>query len=466
MILVFFGYGLSFFLLGAAIGFQKRKGSDFRIGKYLWLLAGFGLLHGLNEWMDMFLLLGSSHWGLAGIMVIKIMRLVVGYVSYIFLLQFGLTVLIDKPSVHWSKPVLTIVPGAYITLMLVMFGWGLRTHFSPEWFLMTDVTMRYGLALPGSLLAAAAFHSQRKSRDIADLHSARVMQGITGLTLFFALYAILAGAIVKDAGFFPSVVFNYSAFMRLTGLPVQVFRAVCAVGILVCLCRVLSIFDIETRKRLEMAYREIMSISNREQMRIGQDLHDSLCQQLVGIACMSKAIERKLERGGVAEMADVRQITEFLDQSVELTRSLSRGLYPVEIEKNGFVAALSDLANSVEAMSGIPCVSTLDETIEVRDIELATHLYRIAQEAMNNAARHGRASSLALDLTRFDGRLVLTIEDDGIGLPDPPRVHGMGLSTMRYRAEVIGAEIIIGRRQHGGTVVRCTVREKKNIREP
>ena len=103
MVLVFFVYGLSFFLLGTAVLFQTRKGSGFKIGQHLWLLAGFGLLHGLNEWLDMFLLLGGTYWNPSGLKVIEVIRFFVGQISYVFLLQFGMRLLVHgKKKYAWA----------------------------------------------------------------------------------------------------------------------------------------------------------------------------------------------------------------------------------------------------------------------------------------------------------------------------------------------------------------------------
>lgn len=458
MILVFFLYGLSFFMLGAAIFFQVRRGSGFKIGRYLWLLAAFGLLHGINEWLDMFLLLESDGLGASATRVVEIVRFLVGQVSYIFLLQFGVGLLAHgRDRLSWmSRASLPVCS----TLLLALFAWGIQSGFSQHWFLSCDIAMRYVLAFPAAFLTALAFLLERDSEEISRLDSVSVSTGLIGLAASFALYAVLAGLIVKRAAFFPASVVNYDTFLGNTGLPVQFFRAACAVASVFFLCKVLRIFELETKHKLEDAYREIIRISNREQMRIGQDLHDGLGQQLSGIAFMSKALEKKLRMKGVEEADTASQIKELIDRSIDISQALSRGLYPVSIEKSGLGFALRELADNTEMLFHVSCSVDVDDTVDVRNKEAAIHLFRIVQEAVSNSVKHGQPGRVSIELGKCGSTVFLSVVDDGSGIATVPcSGKGLGLQTMKYRANVIGAELRVQRGKPGGTVMQCLIPE-------
>lgn len=208
--------------------------------------------------------------------------------------------------------------------------------------------------------------------------------------------------------------------------------------------------DISERKRLE---REIIDVSEEEQKRIGQELHDGLGQHLTGIAFLSKALEQKLSAQGAAEARDAANIVGFVNQAVSKTRSLARGLFPVELEANGLMSALEQLAANVAALYGIQCEFRCNTPVLVYDNIVAINLYRIAQEAINNAVKHSKASRILVELTEVGGRVQLSVSDDGIGFERSPSGKGMGLHIMEYRARLIGSSLEIRRRPEGGAVV-------------
>lgn len=210
---------------------------------------------------------------------------------------------------------------------------------------------------------------------------------------------------------------------------------------------------IERRRRLE---KEILEISEREQRRIGQELHDSLGQQLTGIAIISKVLEQKLERQSVNEASDAREIAQLVNEAVSQTRQLSRGLHPVALDENGLMSALKALAGTTQNVFGVACVFKCNKPVLVKDTSVATHLYRIAQEAVTNAVRHGEATQITLKLAARPGRTVLTVDNDGRDFPTKlPRNKGMGLQVMSYRAEMIGGTLDVRQRPGGGTRVTC-----------
>jgi two-component system sensor kinase FixL len=212
--------------------------------------------------------------------------------------------------------------------------------------------------------------------------------------------------------------------------------------------------DITERKRLE---KEILEISDLEQRRIGQDLHDGLCQQLAGIELMSEALARTLRKESHAAGPQAAKITEHLREAIAATRRLARGLSPVSLEANGLMSALQELVLAVTKLFRTECRYQCGTPVLVRDNATATHVYRIAQEAITNAVRHGKARLVVVTLERQVDKARLTVTDDGIGLPrDLTDGPGMGLRIMKYRAGVIGASLEIHSQPGRGTTVACT----------
>jgi hypothetical protein len=212
--------------------------------------------------------------------------------------------------------------------------------------------------------------------------------------------------------------------------------------------------DITQLRNLE---KQIIEISDREQARIGHDLHDGLCQFLVSTAFHCKRLLERLEADHRPEAADVEKIFDLLDTAITQARRLACGLYPVQLEADGLGSALEELADSARARFKIDCVAECVPPVFVPDNTVATHLYRIAQEALNNAVRHGQPSSIAIRLQMSNHRLELTIRDDGVGLAQHGKSDGLGMHIMDYRTRTIGGALEIRGEPGGGTTVRCSV---------
>jgi two-component system, LuxR family, sensor kinase FixL len=213
--------------------------------------------------------------------------------------------------------------------------------------------------------------------------------------------------------------------------------------------------DITERKRLE---REVLEISERERQRIGQDLHDGLCQQLAAIELMSQVLEQKLTPRSKPAAARAGEIARYVRETISQTRLLARGLSPVTLESEGLLSGLLELAGNTEKMFGVPCRFESSGEVRVREAAVATHLYRIAQEAVSNAIKHGKAGRLVIGLQRLSDRTVLTISDNGRGFPQgAPASSGMGLRIMQYRAGMIGGTLSFQRNRKRGVTVHCWV---------
>lgn len=213
--------------------------------------------------------------------------------------------------------------------------------------------------------------------------------------------------------------------------------------------------EIAARRRLE---KEILEISEREQQRIGRNLHDDLGQRLVGISYLSHLLANKLESTASPEAEQAVKITALLNEALALTRSLARGLHPVALKSGGLSAALGDLAARTSEIFQINCRFIAPSAEPWLPDSVATHLYRIAQEAVTNGVNHGKARGILIELVTQPGRASLSITDNGSGMPRPgPRCKGMGLRIMNYRADVIGGTLAFSTPQNGGCIVTCTI---------
>jgi PAS domain S-box-containing protein len=211
--------------------------------------------------------------------------------------------------------------------------------------------------------------------------------------------------------------------------------------------------EVIERRQLE---EEVLASTGREQRRIAQDLHDGLCQHLIGIQLRVEALVHDLhEIQHPREEAE--KIGALMREGIRQARRLARSLMPVEVEQSGLVAALAELAKSSALLYRIECVFTGENTVLVRDAKVATHLYRIAQEAVSNAVRHARAGKIAITLRARGDKAILSVRNDGNSLPaEPGREGGMGLQIMNYRADMIGATLHLGSTASGETELTCT----------
>ena len=211
--------------------------------------------------------------------------------------------------------------------------------------------------------------------------------------------------------------------------------------------------DVTERKRLERA---VLDISAREQRRIGQDLHDGLGQHLTGIAFMGKVLQDRLAEASMGETAEAAKIVSLVNDSIKMTRELARGLLPVVSEAHGLMSALERWSGEVSDLFHVSCHFECPDPVLIYDETLAEHLYHLAQEAVNNAIKHGKARNVTIALA-VNGTGKLSIRDDGSGFSvgAPGHQPGLGLRIMNYRAQFIGGSLEVSSTPGHGTVVSC-----------
>lgn len=216
-----------------------------------------------------------------------------------------------------------------------------------------------------------------------------------------------------------------------------------------------TVREIAKRKAMRRA---LLEISEREQQRIGRDVHDGLGQHLHGLSYLAALLEKNLQDDRSERAMEAGQLKKYVLDSLELTRSLAHGLQPVQSRPEGLIAGLHELTERTSKLFGIDCRFDCPNEVLIQKHGAAIHLYRIAQEALNNAVKHGKATRICIKLEVEGPRITLRVFDNGIGVRPPNHSgEGMGLQIMRHRAEALSGLLWMKKRPTGGTEMLCSV---------
>ena len=210
--------------------------------------------------------------------------------------------------------------------------------------------------------------------------------------------------------------------------------------------------DLSQQRALE---KEVADICSLEQERIGQDIHDGLGQQLTGLGMMISSLKRELARENIPQSAKMDEIISYLQKAAEDSRTLSRGMAPMSIETLGLEDAIKLLANDVQKVTGIKCTYESSQPVNISDNTISIQIYRIVQEAVNNAVKHANAKNIRITMSNI-GHFELSVSDDGDGfqVSDETFKNSLGVRIMRYRAGTIGCNLHIATSPQG-TVIHC-----------
>ena len=213
--------------------------------------------------------------------------------------------------------------------------------------------------------------------------------------------------------------------------------------------------EMAERRRLDQ---EIGRVADRERRRLGHDLHDRLGQHLTGTALAAQVLKERLAARSALETAEAEKLVCYVEEGINLTRNLARGFFSPELEAEGLVVALQNLAENVTERFGINCVLDSDESIRIHDSTVANQLFQIAQEAVTNSVKHAAAKQIDIRLAMAGPELCLSIIDDGVGFPAKPRSEGLGLHLMRHGAALSGGTFDVRRNAEKGTIATCRVK--------
>jgi signal transduction histidine kinase len=206
------------------------------------------------------------------------------------------------------------------------------------------------------------------------------------------------------------------------------------------------------RMRLEA---QLIQVSEEQQKTIGRELHDGLGQHLTSVAFLGATLQQQLHKRRQPEAEAARRVVELVNQAIDMTRAVARGLYPAALESGGLATALGQLADNTDALDKVACIFNCSPGVEIHDPLVAINLYRVAQEAINNAIKHSEASHIWIELTQRSTYHRLSVSDNGIGF-DPAQIEalqGLGMHSLRYRASLLRGSIAIERNGLGGTTI-------------
>ena len=441
--LVFFVYGQVFFVLGLAIALQSRRYSRLNLARSLPWLAGFGFLHGLNEWGDLFIPIQSQFLGRPIISVLYAVQHLMLAGSFALLFQFGIELLRPLPE-KWRS--LRLLPlGLFLIWLAGPFWIGLvLIQDVNQWHILVNVMARYLLCLPGALVAAYGLLCQARIQ-IAPLRLPRIGQTLKIAAGALAAYALLGGLIVPVASFFPANVINTDSFEAVLIVPPLVFRSLAGLVLVVAVIRALEVFDIETDRMIrQMEESQVIAI---ERERIARDLHDGALQQVYAAGLLAQSLSRQT-RGPLKE--GLNRLVLTINQSIDQLRAFLPQLLP-EPQSAELVAALETV---IEEARRTTTIDTHWETPAPPVLlpEQISHLVAFTREAISNAIRHAKTPSIEVRLVCADNHLRLTVRDFGRGLPTSPYA-GYGLRNMRDRARLLGAALKFDSTPGKGTLV-------------
>jgi two-component system, LuxR family, sensor kinase FixL len=224
-----------------------------------------------------------------------------------------------------------------------------------------------------------------------------------------------------------------------------------------------EMIKIEALNETRILQKEIMQVAEKERQRIGEDLHDGIGQNLTAVTFLIEALREKLKEKYSEALEDIDEINNLVRKTIIQTRSISKVLHPVEMNKNGLYSALSEMASTIEKVFSVSCKISSKGDFCLDDNQAANHLYYIAREAVTNAIKHGRSKGIHICLHSEDHKLKLKVTDDGSGCKADEMGNGMGLRIMKYRAAIIGAEFSAGNRSKNGFEVKVVLEIPKTV---
>jgi signal transduction histidine kinase len=476
IILVYFFYGLSFFSMGFAILLETGRTSTLDFGQALRPLAFFGLIHGGHEWLEMFLLI---HGHVSAEMMfdwIGPLRIFLLAISFLLLLTFGARLLGGPTHLRWRVATIGMVAAIWLVGLLWIF-FGIEDH--TNWVVTADVYTRYALAIPGGLLVARGLIVQRNKFVAGGMIS--FGQDVLFAALAFLLYGSIGQLFASPSRIFPSPYLNTTVFIEWFGFPVQVFRAIMATLAAIAIIRSLRAFEVETNTKIEKLRLEQSAEQHRleelraallhqtvkaqesERQRIARELHDELGQTLTALGMGLRGVSENFLAHPERAREQTAQLEKLVKTGIDELQHLVTGLHPPQLDDLGLMAALRWYTNEFSERYGLQIQINSRGNIPTLPEEIRVAFYRIAQEAITNAARHANANQIILNLIQVNHDITLQIEDNGIGFDVDETLKKQksrpcwGLLGMIERAELIGGHCIVASSPGHGTLIEVTI---------
>ncbi len=452
--IVFFIYGQAFFILGLAAALQSRKRSQIALAKHLWLLAAFGIVHGIYEWGAVFIPIQQTYLMPDAIDWLRLAQLTLETASFWALFQFGIELLALGWRDQRVRALPTLALGLWLAVIVIMRP-DTDTSF-PEFRNLADALARYWLGVPGAAMAAWGLGQQ--ARQVSRMNLPRIARYFRGAAFGFAAYA-LAAAIVPRSDFFPASVFNYDWLLATVGIPAAIFRAICGILIAYLIIRGLEIFEIEAERQLEDAAQARAVSADRE--RIGRELHDGIIQALYAAGLTLEDAMLTVEQDASRAKKKIADTIDALNRAIRDIRAYIINLR-AEASPTDWTIRLEDLVRLFRLQTLIHAEMKVEgASRDGLDSAACNEMIAIVREALSNIRRHARASRVEVQVRYHPTELELAIADNGNGFAPEPGPHAsrdrQGLRNMRERAASIGGRLEIASMAGQGTTIRLIV---------
>lgn len=451
--IIYFSYGLVFFIMGLVVALQSRQSSRLELARSLNWLAAFGILHGLNEWGDLFIPIQATYLSPPFVNLLYVIQLVLLALSFMFLFTFGVSLLKPAGKLKWlsAAPTFLLVAWVFVTFFILT---PMYQNDTTTWHHISNALARYFIAFPGGLLAAYGLRAHAKQR-IQPLGVRSIYNALRLAGLSLGVYAILGGLIPPPIPFWPGNVINRETFGAWIGIPPLAFRALVGLILAVATIRALEVFDLESKRRIEELERG--SLLNAERERLARDLHDGALQKVYTAGLLVRSVAKQLDPG--------TEISNRIEQSVtalnEAVTDLRNNLKTLHAGTMASVESLSELLHQVAAdphytsMVNIKLETSLFSESSLSPLR-SGHIMGIVGEAMSNILRHAQARSVLIRAQESDGQLRITIKDDGVGYIAGSNA-GYGLQNMRDRARLLNGALEINSVAGKGTTVTLEI---------
>jgi len=455
-IILYFVYGLVFFITGLVTGLQWRRQSHLELARSLPWLAAFGIAHGLNEWGYIFIPLQALYLDESVVHLMVIAHLLLLAISFFFLFQFGIE-LVLPPQSRWrwvrAVPAATLLLwGVAVTLrgMLAQDPLNLLVAIGDGW-------SRYLLCFPGAVLSSIGLVRQARQMRESDL--APIAHYMSGAAVAFATYAVAGGLMVPTAPIFPADRFNYALLDRMVHIPAPVFRSLCGLAMASFIVRSLDVFRVETDRRLaEMEQAQILA-ADRE--RIGRELHDGIIQNIYAAGLGLEHAQHLVCEDPGRVQGQIQWVMDALNQTIHDIRRYIFDLHVAE-QSRGLETILETLVRNLR----------MDTMLEV-DLEVTGqrccwmnsqqvgHITQVAREALSNVVQHANATHVTVNLTYLGHATRLTISDNGQGIPVEALAdgshQGQGITNMQARARMLEGRLDLESKPEQGLQLVLTI---------
>ena len=473
---VYFLYGLAFFSMGLLVALEGGRSSDIRLRKALRPLAGFGILHAIHEWIEMFALMGAVE----NVSILWAIKLSILAFSFISLAAFGSFLLANTEI---TRRVILLIPISLETIWVFGLYNFLGQYTEIALWEVVDVWTRYTLAIPSALLTSIGLIAQQRAFRRSGL--IRFGRDALWAAVAFGWYGLFGQLFTHATPLFPSTILNEGLFVEIFGFPIQLLRAVVATGASVFVIRFLRAFQVETEAKITQLqhqqleesqkrenqrgelFRRIVAAQESERQRIARDLHDETGQSLTAIGMGLRGLSGRLSPRNKEALGTLQKLETVTAGSLKELQRLISDLRPSHLDDLGLSAALRWYANRIQEDTAIKI--RIDILGDEQDMEDATRItiFRIIQESLNNIIKHSQANQVNIHLQYEAKKVHFYVRDNGVGFDlyqvqmERAERPSLGLAGMEERAALLGGSLSIQSRPGYGTEVEAVIPYRK-----